>query len=329
LGLAADPLAWARAIHLLSSALVTGTLLFDRFVAEPAFRCAADLGSAPLGRFRNLSARLVLFGLVVALVSGAAWLVLLAQRIGGQPLTEAVGETAWSLLTQTQFGAIWQLRLVCALVLAVLLMALNNQGPRRLAVPRGIALVLGVVFIGTLAWSGHGGATPGAAGYVHTCADILHLVAAAAWVGGLVPLVILMRSALFADDPSRMVTVAALQRFSNLGLVSVAIIFTTGVINTWVLVDGVDVLTSTDYGRLLVLKITLFLAMLGFAAVNRLRLTPRLAAAGPALTGQTSPALHGIYRNAIAEIALGILVFVIVGGLGLMEPAAPIHAHMH
>src|SRR5712671_4995725 len=108
MGLAADPLAWARAIHLLSSALVTGTLLFARLVADPAFRCAADLASAPRGRFRNLSARLVLLGLVLALVSGAVWLVLLAQRIGGQSLTEAAGETAWILLTQTQFGTIWQ-----------------------------------------------------------------------------------------------------------------------------------------------------------------------------------------------------------------------------
>jgi putative copper resistance protein D len=327
LDLATDPLAWARAIHLLSSALVTGTLLFARFVAEPAFRCAADLASAPLGRFRNLSARLVLLGLVLALVSGAAWLVLLAQRVGGQPLTEAVGETAWSLLTQTQFGTIWQLRLVCALVLAASLIAL--KGSRRPAAPEWIALAIGVVFIGTLAWSGHGGATPGAAGYVHTCADILHLVAAAAWVGGLVPLVLLMRSALPADDPSRIVTVAVLHRFSNLGILSVAIILATGVINTWVLVGGVDGLTNTDYGRLLVLKVTLFLAILGFAAVNRLRLTPRLAATGPALTEQTSPALHGIYRNAIAEIALGIMVFVIVGSLGLMQPGAPVHAHMH
>jgi putative copper resistance protein D len=210
-----------------------------------------------------------------------------------------------------------------------LLIALNHQGFRRPPASEGIALVVGVVFIGTLAWSGHGSATPGAVGYVHTCADILHLVAAAAWIGGLVPLVLLMRSALPADDPLRMVTVAVLHRFSNFGLVSVAIILATGVINTWVLAGSVAVLTQTDYGRLLVLKIMLFLAMLGFAAVNRLRLTPRLAATGPAVTGQTSPALHGIYRNAVAEIALGILVFMIVGSLGLMEPGAPIHAHMH
>src|SRR6267154_2496267 len=109
MGLAADPLAWARAIHLLSSALVTGTLLFARLVAEPAFRRAAELASAPRGRFRSQSARLVLLGLVLALASGAVWLVLLAQRIGGQSLTEAVGETVWPLLTETQFGTIWQL----------------------------------------------------------------------------------------------------------------------------------------------------------------------------------------------------------------------------
>jgi putative copper resistance protein D len=109
----------------------------------------------------------------------------------------------------------------------------------------------------------------------------------------------------------------------------VAIILTTGIINTWLLAGSVAVLTETDYGRLLVLKITLFLAMLGFAAVNRLRLTPRLAAIGPAVAGQFSSAQHGIYRNAVVEITLGILVFMIIGGLGLMEPGAPVHAHMH
>ena len=65
-------------------------------------------------------------------------------------------------------------------------------------------------------------------------------------------------------------------RFSTLGIVSVATILLTGIINTWYLAGSIDALTETKYGHLLLIKIALFFAMVGVAAFNRLRLTPRL-----------------------------------------------------
>jgi putative copper resistance protein D len=315
-----DGLVAVRTIHLLSSALAAGALMFASIVAEPAFRSVSDSGPALADRFRKWAARLVYFALGLALLSGAAWLVLLARRIGDDP---GLAETTWTLLTQTQFGAVWQLRFACAIVLAALLFASMRRGPQR-SVFHGAAVV-GAVFVGTLAWSGHGGATPGNTGTVHTAADILHLIAAAAWIGGLVPLVMLLRLALrTADERWRMVTAHVLRGFSNFAVVSVAIILITGIVNVWMLVDGIDALTGS-YGRLLLLKIALFVGMLGFAAVNRLRLMPGVAAHD---AGETEQALRRIARNAGAEIALGVAIFIIVGFLGIMAPS-PHNVHMH
>jgi putative copper resistance protein D len=68
------------------------------------------------------------------------------------------------------------------------------------------------------------------------------------------------------------------------------------------------------------IKLAVFAVMLGFAAVNRFRLTPALAA--PAGSEAHGEALRLIIRNTLIEIALGLIVFAIVGALGTMHPAA-------
>jgi len=60
--------------------------------------------------------------------------------------------------------------------------------------------------------------------------------------------------------------------------------------------------------------------MLAVAAVNRLCLTPELASAPGG--GVQQEALRRLTRNTIIEIALGLLVFAIVGLLGTLHPAA-------
>src|SRR2546421_10846798 len=112
-----DGLVAVRTIHLLSSALVAGALMFASIVAEPAFRSVSDSGPVLADRFRKGAARLVSLALGLAVLSGAAWLVLVARRIGGDA---ALAETAWTLLTQTPFGAVGQLRFTRATGLGLL-----------------------------------------------------------------------------------------------------------------------------------------------------------------------------------------------------------------
>jgi putative copper resistance protein D len=49
-----------------------------------------------------------------------------------------------------------------------------------------------------------------------------------------------------------------------------------GVLNTWFVTNGLQSFLGTEYGDLVLVKIALFLVMLGFGAANRYWLTPRL-----------------------------------------------------
>ncbi len=111
-----------------------------------------------------------------------------------------------------------------------------------------------------------------------------------------------------------------------LGVVSVGTIFVTGSVNTYVLVGSVPALLETDYGELLLVKIGLFIAMVCVAAINRLRLSPRLVS-----VKANSNAVRQLQRNTLIEAAVGLIILGIVGVLGTLPPA--IHAvptlHMH
>ena len=92
----------------------------------------------------------------------------------------------------------------------------------------------------------------------------------------------------------------------------------TGVVNTWYLAGGVQALTATDYGHLLLVKIALFLVMLALAAVNRLWLTPALAA--DASDKPTRHAFRQLRRNVVIEIAAGAIILTVVAVLGVTPP---------
>ncbi len=109
------------------------------------------------------------------------------------------------------------------------------------------------------------------------------------------------------------------ERFSILGIVSVATLIVSGAVNAWFLVGSVKALTGTEYGRVLMFKLVLFLAMVAIAAINRNVLTPRLAA--PSADGGTT-ALRTLVRHCVYEITLGFAVISVAGWLGTLHPAA-------
>ena len=118
-----------------------------------------------------------------------------------------------------------------------------------------------------------------------------------------------------ATSTSRDVT----RRFSNLGTAAALTIAATGIVNTLNLVGSPTLLVHTDYGRLLVIKVGLFIAMVAVAAVNRFALAPGLPDRG---------AIGGIRRNSLIEALFGLAVSCVVAALGTMPPALFNHAGM-
>jgi copper resistance protein D len=256
--------------------------------------------------------------LVLTAASGFAWFVLVAASMSERPAVEVFSRgILWVVLLQTDFGRAWLIR---ALLLAtVFAFALTTKPKRSAAIWLNvIAAAMAAGLVGILAWGGHAAGGAGTEGIVHPAADFLHLTAAAAWVGALVPLALLLGRA-GRDASSIAIARTATLRFSVFGLASVATLMITGLVNAFYLVGSVAALFDTDYGRLLTAKVALFFVMVAVAAINRFRLTPELV---PDIT--LAPARHvlrQLRRNAVIEIVLGAIIIAIVAKLGVTPPA--------
>ena len=317
-----DSLILVRAIHFSATTMAAGVVFFTAFVAEPAFRAGKDAGLVAVVRAQLRRIASVSVALVV--VSGAAWLILISEQMSDRPLDAVFSESViWTVVAQTQFGHDWAVRLILSGLLAGVLSRVPSTRPNSLQ--RWGAVAIAASLVGTLAWAGHAAATLGIQGSVHLTADVLHLIATASWVGALVPLAMLLRAARHHEDGmSTEVAQKAVLRFSTLGIASVGTLLATGIVNTWVLTGSIPALVGTTYGRLVLVKVALFLIMVSIAAVNRFWLTPRLTDK----TSMIAPhaVLRQLRRNSLIEAATGAIILGIVAVLGTMPPGLHQHA---
>jgi putative copper resistance protein D len=314
-----DPLIWVRAVHFAATISVSGVVFFLAWVGEPAFRVAAA-DEAIAATVRRRLAGIAWFSLALVVLTGVVWLILLAKQMSERPLAAMWSEGVLRMvLLDTDFGNVWLARSVLIVLLAMAWHPFPFAATPRSPWRAGVALVCATTLAGALAFAGHAASGEGVDGVVQEAADFLHLVAAAAWVGALLPLAVLLGGAQGRGAPAVAIARAATLRFSTLGIVSVAMVLATGIVNSWERVGSVAALFGTDYGRLLSLKVALFLVMLAVAAVNRLRLTPRLVQELDAAAQQD--ALQQLRRNALVEAGVGAIILVIVAVLGMLPPA--------
>lgn len=308
----------ARLFHYAASVSLEGVFAFWCLIAWPAFDRTKGAEASEAQLDRRLSA-LAWTSLLVAIVSGAAWLVIVASNMSGMPLGSVLqGSVIGIVVTQTRFGADWLIRAALIVALAI---CLAVQARTRKHTAGWAGLLASAAFIAPLAWAGHGAATEDVPfDAIHLPADILHLLAAGAWLGALLPLVMLLAQT-WRDKNSQAVAAActATLRFSVLGLSCVGTLIVTGIVNTWFLAGSVPALLGTVYGQLLLVKIALFATMIAVAGVNQRRLLPCLSdvASDGALRVRTC---GQICRNATIEASLGVLVLAVVAIIGILTP---------
>jgi copper resistance protein D len=312
-----DALIYARAVHFAATLTVAGIPFFAVFVAGPAFaKASGDGGLVAAVRFR-----LALTGwlaLIFALTSGVVWFLLVAQAMSDEPLGALWAQgILGTVLLQTDFGRAWLTRFILLCALGGLFVPFFSSRERKSLPLKAATVIVAAAFVGGLAWGGHAAGGLGLGEIVHPAADILHVIAAAAWVGTLIPLALVLAAA--TPDPASIpIARNATTRFSILGIVSVATLLATGTVNTWYLAGSIPALTETDYGHLLLAKVALFLVMVVIAAVNRWRLTPQLARG--ASCESRRHALRRLRRNALVEVVLGAAIIGIVSVLGTDAP---------
>ncbi|MFN3774451.1 copper homeostasis membrane protein CopD [Sphingomonas parapaucimobilis] len=236
-------------------------------------------------------------------VSAIGFVLLAVAMTGGDPGALS-GELLAMLLRDTAPGLAFVMRILLLAALLVTLLA-------RPMVPRCAVALFAAAATATLAWNGHGAMDPGALGWVHLGADIVHMLAAGAWIGALV----VFAGLVLRRAPDREEATRALAGFAGAGSVIVAAILATGLVNAAMLigVDGIARLPDTLYGRLMIVKLLLFGAMLGLASANRFVLTPGLLASG-------DRGLRHLRISLSLELAAAVLIVGLVGWAGTAEP---------
>ena len=214
---------------------------------------------------------------VVALLAGAAWFTLQAAAIAGADTVSDVVKALPLVAGYTRYGRVLMARLGL-LAVATVLAATLAGGKRRVGCPVPRGPLYGCVLLSGIAMSlqgliGHAGATAGAIGDGLVLSEALHLLAAGVWIGALPPLWFALR----ALSPAA--AGAVCERFSPIGLGCVLLLGGTGFAQGLQLIGSLPALFGTRYGHIALLKIALFLVALALAALNRLWLTDRVAAA--------------------------------------------------
>jgi putative copper export protein/methionine-rich copper-binding protein CopC len=222
----------------------------------------------------------------------------------------------WTLISGTVLGASLVVLTVAMLATAAAgsWITRRDDGDDPLPPVWQAALLAGPAVVGlvTLSWTGH--ASTGGDEALNVALDAVHNLATAAWLGGLVGLLALLVVAgtrLGDADRGRLLA-AGVVRFSTLGVVSVALLATTGVYRLLAELSDLDDLIDTDYGIFLLIKVAVFVVMLGVASVNRLVVHPHMERAALGLDPDDRGASALLVRSVRAELLLGVAVLVLV-----------------
>ncbi len=221
---------------------------------------------------------------------------------GGLGLADAFKSSVFSSVLHTRFGRIYLIRLAL-LALAVPLLFWMRQ-PSLPPGFRWIALMVGGAIAATPGFSGH--AAIGSDEPYALIADVVHVGAAATWIGGLVFLVLFV----LPHGSSEIVKVIV-RRYSRVAFWAITVLVATGLFQGYRQVGTRDALTSTDYGKLLLVKSGLVALMLAVAWFSR-------RAAQAKWVADTAPRIR---RSVGLEVVIAVAVLSVTGLLVNAVPA--------
>jgi copper resistance protein D len=312
-----------RWLHLSASILLGGLFLFHATILLPAMKKTPEATGALLERIHRLTCRFAFRSLFVGFVSWLLWSWLAASIMSGDDLVASLQSGDWvTILLGTQFGHIWLFRAIISLLIGAILWV-SARRPGRQNFISSILACLSIIELFSLAWAGHATASPGHLAFVHLSADGFHLLALAFWPGSLVPLAAFLLMMLKSSQAETIALASpVVRRFSASSLIAVSFLALTGLLNSIFMVGSFPALLTSAYGQILISKLILFSAMIGFGAWNLLVLKPRIRPDLPSVRFEERSALRQLVRNILWEIGLGILVILIVGLLGITPPPA-------
>lgn len=245
----------------------------------------------------------VIQGWMSRLPSLLAWFLLMLVLIRGlvqvlafaEPGTPVDTELMRVVLTTGSWGYSWMIEAATAFALLALMWLFAGKSAQYVALSVPVMLLV-------LAESGIGhGAdaifTPAILGrLIHA----LHLLGAGIWFGTLAILALTVFPNLGSDEPAAVLT-QLLHSFSRRARLGVSLLVGSGAAMTWFYSTTLLDLPSSEWGKLLLIKLAVTSVMLALGGYNWLVLTPHVAAG-------TATAPSRLRRAIVAEVLLGLLV---------------------
>ena len=305
-----------------------GSLILVPVIKHPELEIPADVVTA----LRKPFLRFFLWSWVVVLVTAVFNLLFKAAAMADTSLLGAANEDILTaVISSSQYGRMWAVGIVVTLVSGIVFWLYRNlwtapQDISKSALLLYLGCALGAVLFFTVSNSGHAAAVTEWKA-VALGSDVLHLMATAIWVGGLIYLLLLMRSLSAAEPPLRAQLLGeVIPRFSRMAQFCVLTIVLTGAYTTWIHMPSWSAFVTTWYGWTLLTKIFLVLPLLAIGAVNLLVIKPQL---GKSLIEQGEKALEATFgvlqrfRPLVqAEVVLGVFILLVVTVLTNLSPAA-------
>ena len=247
--------------------------------------------------------------------------------VGALALRDVVDLDVVSSVFDTRYGRVALGRVVLLVVAGVALVAAARQrapdegtdgrgkdGVEPSVVARVALGVLGVALLLSLGLSGH--AATGDLVPVALVADLVHVGAVGLWLGGLLVVLAVALPRAQPDELRRVVP-----RFSSIAFASVAALVVTGVFQSWRQVGGLDALTQTTYGHLLLAKLALFVVMVGFGYLGRRWVQRGYRGESVDVGADDAEVVAGYRRSIRVETALGIAILAVTALLVNAQPA--------
>ncbi|HEX6307172.1 MAG TPA: CopD family protein [Longimicrobiales bacterium] len=282
-----------RGAHFLALLVLLGAVAFRVLLLPRLHLAPATAAALELRTWRAVAAGAVLLAAAAVL------------RLWLQSIALHGPERAWSpallsiMLRDTAWGRAWLLQ---AFLFAALGMAIAWARPGRDRRALLIALPTAVLLAAIPGLTGHAAGATGF-GRLAVVNDAIHVAAVGTWLGTLAILLLVAIPAMrrFEAAPER-TAADAVNTFSPLALLAAFVVAGTGVINTWMHIALPAQLWTTPYGRTLLLKLALVVAILATGFVNWRVVRPRL---------RDVPDLRRLRLSAGAELALAVLILAV------------------
>jgi len=331
---------WARYAAL---GLLVGAFAFVTLVLRPAIAAREDRDALWRHSVR-LIAPVALWGGIAFLVAHVLTLIVQAATLTDASLAGARWATVRRVLVDTEYGQVWRFTAISAIA-ALMVMVVGFPSAQRAGEraalgiiatarrpatasseadspapafwpwPAGLAVSL--ILVATLTLSSHAVESQHQP-LLALIADGVHLGAMGVWFGGLLAVLLtlprLVRTLPVADGNA--LQVALITRFSPLGLWGVAAMLITGIYAMTLHLTR-ETVTTSSYGRTLLLKHALIVPLIAAAALN-------LLVVRPGLVRNEARAARWLPRLLYTEAVLGVIVLLVTATLTQLPPAHPL-----